>query len=37
MDEIVVPEGVFELGDLSPETVSQKIALNTLYQYGFIN
>lgn len=37
MDEIVVPEGTFELGDLSPETVSQKIALNTLYQYGFIN
>jgi hypothetical protein len=37
LDDVVIPEGRFELGDLSPETLSQKLALNTLYQYGFIN
>lgn len=37
MDDVIIPDGHFSLGDLSPETLSQKLALNTLYQYGFIN
>ena len=37
MDDIIIPDGRFELGDLALETLSQKLALNTLYQYGFIN
>lgn len=37
MDDVVIPDGNFQMEDLQIETLSQKLALNALYQYGFIN
>lgn len=36
-DSIYASGEIENIGDIELETLSQKIALNTLYQYGFIN